>query len=136
MTKPLSLSHYWLRDLIREHAQGKQQAMPLPEVARRMGTTTRKVQTLKQELLDVAGVVICSSTANPPGLFWPTSSEEIAPFRAQLASRAKSNLRAVASIDRKYPQLRAQSLRTPPLTVTPHGPAVVAQMAFDALEVA
>lgn len=121
--RPLSLTHWHLASYIEANARGKHAAITLPEVASALKLTTRKVQELKAELLEVAGVVICSSCGNPPGLYWPMSAEEVQPYHAQQANREKASRKAKQAIERKYPQLRQTHLRTPPLTIRPTGRA-------------
>lgn len=125
--KPLSLTHWQLANYIEAHAQGKQAAIPLPDVAAALKIDKRKVQDLRAELLEVAGVVICSSTGKPNGLYWPTSVAEVQPFHAQLMNREDGCRRPRLALERKYPALKPTRLRTPPLAIRPSGEAVTAQ---------
>lgn len=123
----LTPAHRRLAAYIATHAPGKADAIPLPRVAEALGLSTRVVQTLKQELLDEAGVIICSSCGKPPGLYWPASVEDVLPYHRQQSNREKGSRKARLALERQFPQLREQVFRNPPKTIRARAGLMTAQ---------
>gem|GEM_PF-5532541 len=83
------------------HHVGRDSAIPLPDLARNLGVSTRQAQQIKHDLI-LQGYKIGSATSKPNGIFLINSVEDLRVARNQILSR----IRELAKVLRTYDKSR------------------------------
>jgi hypothetical protein len=80
---------------ILEHHRGKDRAITLPELAERMGVSTRNIQSMKRDLADDGILIGSSCIKGSAGYFLPVTAEEVDNTLKNYRNRALSLLRLI-----------------------------------------
>lgn len=88
-----------LAGILQRH-KGAATAVPMEDLARTVGLSTRELQIQIKHLIEHHGQLIGSATGAPHGYYLVTDAKELSRAKRQLWNRAMSNLVRIARLDR------------------------------------